>query len=227
MNRSLVRTRRAEGFTMTETLVALAILSLMATLLLGGVTTATQIARATQRRTNALDDVLAAQTILRDKILHLRPVKRLGTADAEMDVVGTEQIFDFFGPAPLGGTDVGPQKYRLLLTSPGDLVLYHVPDVTERADPALYSITGWTPMVLLHGAANLSITYFGRSKAEPERKWRTFWRESGSAPELVRIRVGFAPDDQRVWPDFVVRPGPTIDLQCDPADLNKKCGKRG
>lgn len=218
------QTHGSHGFTLIEMLVSLAILSFTATLLLGGVTTAAHIAGTTQRDAGAVDDVAAAQTILRDKILHLRPVRRLTGGEALMDAGGSETMFDFFAPAPMSGTERGLQKYRLLLTSPGDLILFHLPDLSERADPNLYSITGWQPLVLLRGAAGLSIAYFGATRAQPERRWRTFWRDSGAAPELVRVRVDFRPDDRRAWPDLIVRPGPTVDLLCDPSDASANNG---
>lgn len=219
--------RRPNGFTLTELLVSLAVLSLTATLLLSGVTTASVIARDTGRDARALDEVAAAQTILRDRIGLLRPVKRLDLSQPLMDVSGNERVFEFYSVPASGSREGGVHKYRLMLTSPGDLVLYHIPELTDQVDPRALSVVGWKPITLLHGASTLSIGYFGATVADPERKWRSFWRDNAVAPELVRVRIGFAASDRRVWPELVMRPGPTVDLSCDPEAGTKSCGARG
>jgi hypothetical protein len=42
-------------------------------------------------------------------------------------------------------------------------------------------------------------------------------------PELVRIRVGFAPGDRRVWPDLIIRPAVTIDGTCRVNRTARQC----
>jgi len=219
--------RHPNGFTLVELLVSIAILSLTATLLLSGVTTASVLARDTGRDAHALDEVAAAQTILRNRISLLRPVKRLDLSQPLMDVSGNERVFEFYSVPASGSREGGVHKYRLMLTSPGDLVLYHMPELTDRVDPRALSVVGWKPITLVDGASTLSISYFGATPADPQRKWRSFWRDNAAAPELVRVRVGFAASDPRAWPELVVRPGPTVDLGCDPETGAKSCGPRG
>jgi hypothetical protein len=170
------------------------------------------------------NEVAAAQFVLRGHIAALLPVAQLTGAEATMDVSGTDRMFDFFAAPSMGSGQGGIVKYRLLLTSAGDLVLFQAPELTDKFDLRSPGVVGWHASPILRGAASLSISYFGPTRSDPERKWRNFWQNSVAAPELVRVRVGFRTDDKRNWPDLVVRPLVTVRLDCDPEARTKTCG---
>jgi general secretion pathway protein J len=87
-------------------------------------------------------------------------------------------------------------------------------------------VTGWNGSRLIGGAASLSIAYFGAHGADAERSWRSHWDDQSRAPELIRIRLGFAAGDDRLWPDLIVRPAVFVDLACDPEMAAAACGGR-
>jgi len=217
--------RPPNGFTLVELLVSLAVLSLMATMLLGGIGSATAFGRRTEEAGETLDEIAAAQAMLRHRIEGLRPLARLDTSDAAMNVDGDERRFDFFAPPPLADPVGGIQKYRLLLTASGDLMLYRAPELTDHFDLRSPGVVGWKAIRVLRAVTSLSIGYFGATRSDPARKWRSFWQNNATAPEIVRIRVGFAPGDARDWPDLIIRPAVTVDLACDP-ETGSACGAR-
>lgn len=220
--------RSAErGFTLIELLVTLAILSLMATMLLGGVVSAGTLARKTDRTENAADEVTAAQIILRQRLETLRSVARLDTVSPAMDFQGNGDAFDFFSAPPLGDPTGGIQKYRLMLTGTGDLILFHAPELADNIDLSSRSVTGWKAARLLSGVRSIAVSYYGATRNNPERKWRTVWQNNANAPELVRIRIGFAEGDVRIWPDLIIHPTITADLGCDPETPTASCGAQG
>lgn len=214
------------GFTLIELLVALGILSMVATMLLEGVVSAGSLATRAERKDIASSEVTAAQTILRQRIELLRPVIRLDSGTPMMDVSGTDRRLDFFAVAPSGDPTSGVQKYRLLLTATGDLILFRAPELTETFDLRSYGVTGWSGSRLIGGAASLSIAYFGAIGASAERSWRSHWDDQSRAPELIRIRLSFATGDDRLWPDLIVRPAVFVDLACDPEMAAAACGGR-
>ncbi len=218
--------RGQQGFTLIELLVSLAILSMVATMLLGGVVSAGTLADRAEWADNRTSQITSAQIILRQRIEGLRPVLRLDSGDPTMDVDGTDSMLDFFAVPPAGDPVSGVQKYRLMLSGTGDLMLFRAPELTDSFDLRSYGVTGWKASRLIDGATSLSITYFGASRSDPRRAWRSFWRDSGSAPELIRIRIGFAPEDQRIWPDLIIRPAVSVDLACDPETPARTCGSR-
>lgn len=217
---------KEQGFTLIELLVALGILSMIATMLLGGVVSAGALARRAEQTDSATGQTTAAQTILRQRIEGLRPVRRLDSSEPMMDVGGTSARLDFFAVAPAGDPTSGVQKYRLMLSGTGDVILFRAPELTDTFDLRSYGVTGWKASRLIGGATSLSIAYYGAIKTDPQRKWRNFWPDSSTAPELVRVRVGFAPGDTRFWPDLIIRPAVSVDLACDPEAPTQTCGGR-
>lgn len=210
--------RHAEeaGFTLIESLVALGILSMAATLLLGGLTITSRFAGDMTASERAASEVMAAQIILRQRIEGMRPVAFLSGSRPTMDLDGTDRRFDFYSVPPEGDPVGGVQRYRLMLAGSGDLMLFRAPELSERIDLAAPEVVGWTPSRLITGVTSATFAYYGATRADPERRWRDFWRDQSRAPELVRIRIAFNPDDSRRWSDLIVRPGATIDLACDP-----------
>ncbi len=210
------RHRSEAGVTLVESLVALAILSMSATLLLGGLTTTGRFTRDMTASERAASEVMAAQIILRQRIEGIRPVAFLNSNRPTIDLDGNDRRFDFYSVPPQGDPVGGVQRYRLMLAGSGDLMLFRAPELSERIDLAAPEVVGWTPSRLITGVTSATIAYYGTTRADRERRWRTVWRSESRAPELVRIRVRFAADDPRQWSDLVVRPGATLDLACDP-----------
>lgn len=217
--------RRSAGFTLIELLVGLAILSLAAMLMMTGIHSAIVFAHALDRDDAATDQVAAAQRILRERVGFLIPLRRLNAGDPTVDFRGTERLVEFYSLPPVGAPDRAPRKYRLLLTSPGDLVLFNAPELANTIDLSSRDTIGWQGVPLLRGAASLSLGFFGRTHADPDRKWRISWDQEPVLPELVRIRVTFPDGDRRVWPELILRPIPTVDQRCDP-QTGAKCPVR-
>lgn len=204
------------GLTLIESLVALAIFAMAATLLLGGLSITGRFARDTAASGRADAEVAAAQIILRQRIEDMRPVAMLTAATPSMDIDGSDRRFDFYSVPPQGDAEGGVQRYRLSLAGSGDLMLFRAPELSEQIDLSAPQVVGWTPSRLITGVTSATLDYYGATRNDPERRWRTLWRRQPRLPELVRIRVRFAEGDPRHWPDLIVRPGATIDLSCDP-----------
>ncbi len=182
------------------------------------------IARQTERDATVETEIGSAQIIMRQRIEGMIPVSRLDTRDPTLEAGGNDRTFDFHAVPPVGDSSNGVQKYRLMMTSAGDLVLFHASELSSRLDLRDRGTVGWTGSLLLSGVSSLAIAYYGATRDDPERKWRSFWQNESHAPEVVRIRIAFPPGDQRVWPDMLVRPAATVDLACDPEKNTGKCG---
>lgn len=214
------------GVTLIESLVALAILAMSATLLLGGLTTTGRFTRDMAASERAASEVMAAQIILRQRIEAMRPVAFLTGSRPMMDLYGTDRRFDFYSVPPQGDPVGGVQRYRLMMAGSGDLMLFHAPELSERIDLAASEVIGWTPSRLIGGATSATFAYYGATRTDPERRWRTVWGSESRLPELVRVRVTFGADDPRRWSDLIVRPGATVDLACDPQSRTPCAGDR-
>jgi len=211
------------GFTLVEALVSLALLGLVAGLLLSGLGMTSLVAARQDRAAQAQDEVAAAQTILRDRLERLRPVLRLDSNRQIIDARGSGNDFSFFA-TPLGhDAPDAPQRYRLLLTAGGDLMLYSANSLDRRIDLHADNLAGWQPHRLVARASSLSIAYFGADANNGGRRWQQNWSDHSQPPELVRVRLVFAPGDVRRWPELVVRPRATVNAACRIDPLSGRC----
>ena len=102
-------------------------------------------------------------------------------------------------------------------------MLYWVSGLDNRFDFETRAATGWQPVTLLKRVKTLTINYFGQDVRAPGRRWQTSWIKRPQPPDLVRIRLGFANADRRVWPDLIVRPRATVNTACRIDALTGRC----
>ncbi|MEP9360942.1 prepilin-type N-terminal cleavage/methylation domain-containing protein [Sphingomonas sp. KR3-1] len=203
---ALARRADASGFTLIELLVALALMGMAASLLLAGLRMAGLVAMRAQTTASGLDDVIAAQRVLRTGIERLWPVARLDTAKPVIEFRGNDAMLSYVAPPFDRDAPDALQRFQLLRTATGDIVLYRVSTRKVGIDARGYDLAGWTPTTLLRGTRGLSISYRGVPASGGARAWLNRWWDRASPPELIRIHVEFAPADSRQWPDLLVRP---------------------
>lgn len=205
---------REDGFTLVELLVSLALLSMTAVLLLATLTTGRGVERRANASATAGESIAAVQDLLHDRLEAMVPEARFGPGDPIVDMRGEADVLDFTAAPPTAQRPAPPQRFRLLLTRAGELSLFAIDPLTNVTDPDMPSVIGWTRAPLLGNVARLDIAYFGAAPPDGQRRWRPRWHDRPTLPELVRIRVGFAPGDRRPWPDLIVRPAATVNTAC-------------
>jgi general secretion pathway protein J len=214
---------RQSGFTLVELLVSLALFGLAASLLLAGLNMTWVSARSQHMGDNAGQDVVAAQSILRQRIERMFGLVRLDSSVALVDANGNERTFSFFAaPLPRTAPDA-VQRYRLILTSAGDLMLYTANGLDDRIDLGDRSLAYWAPSRLLTGVRELSLNYFGSTARGTGTGWQNSWSDRPEPPALVRVRVSFAPSDKRIWPDLIVRPRANVNTVCRIDRATQRC----
>ncbi|MFM9851991.1 MAG: type II secretion system protein J [Sphingomonadaceae bacterium] len=219
----MIRRAHSNGFTLVELLVSLVILSATAGLLLSGLIMTRTMADRAKRQSERAETVLTAQTIIRERIEAIVASTRFDTFNPIVDMRGGANIFSFFAPPAPSTRPTSVERYRLVRSAPGDLVLYSVLDVADRIDVYAPGEVGWTPTVLLTGVEALDIDYFGAAPPDGQRRWRREWIERPQPPELVRLRVTFKQGDSRVWPDLIVRPASTVNSSCQIDRFSGNC----
>lgn len=214
---------REAGFTLVELLVSLVLLTMTALLLLATMTTGRGLEKRASASAIAGESVAAVHAILRDRIEAMVPESRFGPGEPIVDVRGDSGILSFTAPPAEALRPAPPQRFRLMLTRAGELSLFSIDPLSTRADPEAPSVVGWERTPLLGNVTSLGITYFGAAPPDNQRRWRGGWRDRPSLPELVRIRVGFAPGDARIWPDLIVRPATTVHSACQIDRTTGRC----
>ncbi len=218
--------RTQNGFTLIELLVGLALLGLAASLVLSVVQAAGLIATRERAGSAALDEVVGAQRALRTAIERLRPVTRTDSALPIVDLRGTDAELAFVAPPPAADAPDALQRYRLTRTAAGELMLWHASTRAADLDPRGEDLRGWRGATLLDDVAGLSIDYLGATDQDPQQAWRSRWWDQARTPELIRIRLRFAPGDPRPWPALVIRPRATINGACPVDPLTGACAER-
>lgn len=217
-------TRTGEhGFTLIELLVSLALLGMAAALLLQGLATAGILAQREQKRAVGLEEVIAAQRVLRSAIERLRPLVRVQASLPIIEMRGTAGVLTYIGPPFDRASPDALQRFRLARTADGDLVLYNVSIRKAAIDATGRDVVGWTPNILLHGVREFSIDYLGPPRPGLPRGWQNQWWDRSTSPELIRIRVAFDDHDRRYWPDLLIRPRATRYGVCKPDPFTGKC----
>jgi general secretion pathway protein J len=222
MSRQVAKTAEA-GFTLVEMLVSLILLGMLAGLLLTGLNGAGRFSARANGVVTGSDQISTAQMVIRNRIERLRAVTRLDSSVAIVDARGGERDFAFFAPPT---DNEGPnmlQRYRLILTATGELILYGANGLDDRIDLNAKDLVGWRPNILLRDATSMSITYFGADRVAGGRRWQNLWYDRPQPPELVRIRIGFPAGDRRTWPDLIIRPRATVNAACRIDALTGRC----
>ncbi|WP_213979253.1 prepilin-type N-terminal cleavage/methylation domain-containing protein [Sphingomonas sp. dw_22] len=215
------------GFTLIEVLVSLALMGMAAALLLSGLRMAGLVAMHERTTGSGLDEVIAAQRVLRTGIERLRPIARVDTSGSVVEFRGNDAVLSYVAPPLERQSPNALQRFRLARATSGDLVLYSVSTRQARIDPSGFDLVGWTPTTLLRGTSNLSISYRGAPVTGGPRTWLNEWWDRGKPPELIRIRVEFPAGDSRQWPDLLVRPRATTTTTCQvDGTTNGRCGER-
>lgn len=211
------------GVSLAELLVSLAILGLAASLLLAGLNTAWLVSARSERRDAADQSIAAAQMIIRGRLERMRGLVRLDSSEALIDAEGNDQEFSFYAPPMARAAPDALQRYRILLTATGDLVLFSAHGLSDRIDLQQRGIIGWTPTKLLSGVRTLRISYYGPDRNNAGDRWQAFWNGQPQPPELLRIRAAFQSGDARVWPALIVRPRATVNTACRIDEMTGRC----
>jgi prepilin-type N-terminal cleavage/methylation domain-containing protein len=190
--------RRAGGFTLLETLVALVVLGLLVVGLTHGVRTGLALWQAQSRRIGEAADLDATERTLRNLLsgIPISPGGDAASGAATFD--GSASGLHFVGDLPTGlGTT---QRANIDLALKGERLVL-------RWTPHRHEISSAPPpkpveTELIGGVARLELAYWGAVAADQPAGWQGQW-QGPQLPDLIRVRVVFAKRDRRHWPDLI------------------------
>ncbi|MEO0030999.1 MAG: hypothetical protein RIS94_757 [Pseudomonadota bacterium] len=216
-------TPREQGFTLAESLVALAVMGLVASLLLALTDLAMRLGLGTQGRDARVDAIVTAQTLLRHRVEAMRGVVDTAGDGGSVAFMGSGTSVSFMAPAFDARGPHALQRFRIALSPQRQLALYATPGL-GGADPRLASTEGWAPTPLVEAVDWVQVTYFGADRMGGSAVWQDSWQSRRELPRLIRIRVGFAAGDERAWPVLMIRPGSAMQAPCPENDGRQACG---
>ena len=191
-----------DGFALVEVLVSLALAALIGVLLVETV----RVAGSTSAAVAVAEGIGQVETV-RD---HLR--RTFGSlASRHMD--GTQPVLQG-GPDGLSAA-LAPDR---AVERPAELVatLVNVArgdgafDLVERRLP-LETLQGTAATaraeVLIERVAGLGLRYYGPPAKGMPAVWASAWTRPDRQPDLIEVRVAFAPADRRRWPPLLIATG--------------------
>ncbi len=206
---------RTAGYALIELIASLVILAMIASLMVSGVVAGRRVWERLDTSNAAGDSVTAAQMALRQRLERVFPETRYDAHPPYAFFEGDTSGVTFLAQPRDQQRPNALRIYHLALGTDGSLTLASVSEVAINTNVTDDS------QVLLRGVQSLNVDYYGPG-SDGVPAWQLRWKEQPVPPQLIRIRVQFAPGDARQWPDLLVKPVATIDSECI---LNAATGK--
>jgi general secretion pathway protein J len=200
------------GFTLLELLVAITLLGLLMAALFGGLQLGARVWERADARLDASMRTQVVQDFIRQRLTEMLPLEmvppELAQEVYEPAFVGTLHAVRFASPLP---ENLGAGIYLVELAlaegghvdGTGNLVLRWHP--LELDGPTAEEVVP-EERVLIENVEALDLSYFGTfDPAQPPAWWET-WEGRAELPRLIRVRLSFPENDQRKWPELIVRP---------------------
>ena len=213
-------TRGSPGYALVEMLATLIIVGMTSAMMVEGLGTARRVWDHVDAANTMGDAIAGAQLTLRQRLERIFPATRYDKIPSYADFDGVADKMMFLASPRDVGAPSALRRYQLAIAPNGDLMLSSVSDVA--ADPTKPDEN----LVLLHNVQGLDIAYFGVAPPDNRPTWRFAWEQRPGPPQLIRIRLQFAPQDPRVWPELLVKPFATVDSMCVLMVTTKTCRGR-
>jgi len=212
------------GFTLVEVLVALALFSLLASLLFNNVRFGLKAWQTGSAQGELLARSSAAQDVMRRLIGNAYPMLvGSGGNDPSIDFEGTQETMSFLGDAPVVTGGAGRFRFKLFPERKQDQTNLVLSSAPELANPQDTSMT--TNSVLVADIDRVEFSY-SQGGAGSETKWSNSWSRLRELPMLVRVRVAFRSGNARLWPDLLIAPRIAADVSCIYDPITKRCRGR-
>jgi type II secretory pathway pseudopilin PulG len=197
--------RRDSGYSLIEALGALVILGFTFVLIVSGIGTSRRVWERLDTQSNGIAAIVAAQTLLRDRLEQSFPQTRFDASAPYVDFHGEAATMEFLAPATGAEGRQALRRYDLALSPDGELVLASASQLLkpEEAQPSRH--------VLLRDVDAIAFAYFG-SRIDKSVGWAPRWQSRDTLPSLVRLQVQFR--DGHYWPDLIIHPAATVDSLC-------------
>ena len=209
--------RHHQGFTLLETIVVLALLSVLMLLIWSAIGVARRADQQGQRWDQALTRTDAAQTYLRRALMHAQgDLPSLAGRPTPPVFIGSAQTMQFVARAPASEDNTGPKYNDLSVEDDDSAAASSGSDgrIAPRAAPTtdaarwltlqLFAVTvdgsprPWgTPQRLAGPLRNVTFSYRGTDAAGNDTGWLPRWPWPARLPRIVRIAA--TPSDGSTW----------------------------
>lgn len=211
---------RQAGFTLVEALVSLFVFGLVSSLVLAVIDLETRLDRTGSERDAQSFEVVQAQTLLRGRLEQTHALNESQGFGDTLVFYGSAREVTFVAPPPDSRGPHTLQQYRIALSPKRELTLYSA-STLSGIDPKGGINDGWEGVPLVKDVDWVQIDYFGKDRIARRDAWQLGWSSRRDLPKLVRVRIGFAAGDGRIWPTMLVK---ILSGQTAPCPSDQNCG---
>jgi general secretion pathway protein J len=221
---------RARGFTLLELTIALVLMALMGSVLVGSVRLAAKSWDTGEAKAEQVSSMRQTGEFLRAQLSAAFPQRLRKAVGMPLLFAGARDEVHYAAALPPRVAEGGVYYFRLAVDHDGDkprLVLDRlIPDVTAMAEPAF---TGADRSVLAVGVDEVKFGYYGRDAGagyDQAPTWRDHWDDPNRLPSMMRIEV--KPTNAAAWPPLVVELKRAPEAGCRAWDNNRsRCAGAG
>jgi len=198
-------TNAEAGYTLLELLIALALLTVIASLLLNAIGSARQALDIVDRR-GTQASVPAVQSVLRRLLVEARAnLDAAERADPDRAFIGEPNKLGFVSSFVPQGQYGGLWRYQIELdSSEGAAESSALVLAQQLVRPASPATSRALRTVVVNKVRTLSVRYFGAENKDSAPVWQDAWRHPYRLPRLVSVDVTFARADGRQWTPLIV-----------------------
>jgi len=193
------------GYTLLELLIALAILTVIASLLLNAIGSARQALNIVDRH-GTQASVPAVQSVLRRLLVEARPNPDTAErGDPNRAFIGEPNKLGFVSNFVPQGQYGGLWRYEIELEASEGVTESSTLVLTQHLVRPASPVTG-RPLrtVVVNKVRAFSVRYFGTEKKDSAPQWQDVWRHPYRLPHLVSLDVTFVRTDGRQWTPLIV-----------------------
>lgn len=212
------------GFTLVELLVALALFSLLVTLLFDNIRFGLHAWKRGSAHVEHVEHSMISQDLVRRLIGNLYPMVVTKGGSPRIDFDGSKDGVSLLGNAPIVANGGGRFRFRFSVERQQDRTDLVMRSTPELADPQESAMT--TRTLLLSDIDRAEFSYLGEVAAGRSVQWSDHWTRRSDVPKLVRVRVVFRSGDERVWPELLVAPRIAADVSCIYDPITMRCRGR-
>jgi general secretion pathway protein J len=203
---------RCGGFTLVELLVALTILALMLGVTMNSLSFSLRTSGSVETAIADKEYTYLATRAFRDQLQQAVPLLRVSTAGLnELDFDGASNAVEFVAPLRGAHSSAGLHRVRFVIEQEpsfednrGRLVMHYRPYSADTTKANVTDNVAESSVVVLDGFASARFS-FSDVATSVAVDWTPQWRETMRLPDLVRLEVDYANDDDQVMiPEAVV-----------------------
>lgn len=202
------------GFTLVEVMIALVLMSLAMTLMMAGLRYSAKAWNSADQRMMSLADLQAARRLVGSTLSRAIPVVIGEEDDKRYLFEGEEHAVTFAVYMPPYPDQAGLYLTTLFITE--EDAFFQLRLKRSLLTPDINPFGQWQPeedVLIWQSEQPLSFAYFGTDSDE-EGSWQTQWDGAMQIPQLVKLEIDSATDEQRPWPNLITPIRVDMDSHC-------------